>query len=191
MKGRCTNLADHKRGLGALPLDLISTQAPHLTDSHWLQHCAASCCAVLCNAAPQGLSEYRTVSGVGGGDPPPPSSNSSSGSRRRSGSGSNDSSSQRAGPSGSHSSGVGCQAGKLPELVIRGQAGSDPSTQGSLQLKGVRALFNRAGGLDISLYSAGMVCADLLSRMQVRWGVGLGGPWRVVCVRRAGRSVLL
>lgn len=64
--------------------------------------------------------------------------------------------------------GVGCQAGKLPELVIRGQFGSNPSTQGALQLSGVRALFNRSGGLDISLYSAGMVCADLLSRMQVR-----------------------
>lgn len=63
--------------------------------------------------------------------------------------------------------GVGCQAGKLPELIIHGQAGSDPTTQGSLQLRGVRALFNRSGGLDISLYSAGMVCADLLSRMQV------------------------
>jgi hypothetical protein len=96
----------------------------------------------------QGLAEFRTVSGVGGGDTP-----------------SSSSSSQPPAPPGPP--GVGCQAGKLPELVIRGQAGSDPSTQGSLQLKGVRALFNRAGGLDISLYSAGMVCADLLSRMQV------------------------
>jgi hypothetical protein len=34
-------------------------------------------------------------------------------------------------------------------------------------VKDVRALFSTSGGLDISLYSAGMVCVDLLSRMQV------------------------
>jgi hypothetical protein len=142
----------------------LLVQAPHLTHSDWLLYCRI----MLCYAVRQGLSDYRTVSGVGSGDaPPPPPGNSSS--RRRSSSSSSNTDSSSSAPSGSsHSSGVGCQAGKLPELVIRGQAGSDPCTQGSLQLKGVRALFNKAGGLDISLYSAGMVCADLLSRMQVR-----------------------
>lgn len=48
-------------------------------------------------------------------------------------------------------------------------------SQGSLVLHDVRSLFNQSGGLDISLYSAGMICADLLSRMQV------GVAWRV-CV---------
>ena len=105
----------------------------------------------------QGLAEFRTVSGVGDtAATHTPSSSSSS--------------SQPPTPAGGSGIGgaVGCRAGKLPELVIRGQSGSDPHTLGSLQLRGVRALFNRAGGLDISLYSAGMVCADLLSRMQVR-----------------------
>jgi hypothetical protein len=62
---------------------------------------------------------------------------------------------------------LSCQAGRLPELVIRGQAGGNVGVQGALVLQDVRALFSKAGGLDISLYSAGMVCADLLSRMQV------------------------
>lgn len=108
----------------------------------------------------QGLAEYRTVSGVGlnGADHPTSPAPSSSSSQKQQ---------QQPPPAAATTSGVGCQAGKLPELVIRGQAGSDPATQGALQLKGVRALFNRSGGLDISLYSAGMVCADLLSRMQV------------------------
>jgi hypothetical protein len=62
---------------------------------------------------------------------------------------------------------VQVQSGKLPEIIIRGQAGSNPQAMGSLVLKDVGALFSRTGGLDISLYSAGMVCIDLLSRMQV------------------------
>jgi hypothetical protein len=62
---------------------------------------------------------------------------------------------------------VAVQSGKLPEIVIRGQAGSNPQAMGSLVLKDVGALFSKTGGLDISLYSAGMVCIDLLSRMQV------------------------
>jgi predicted aspartyl protease len=62
---------------------------------------------------------------------------------------------------------VAVQSGKLPEIIIRGQAGSNPQACGSLVLRDVGALFSQTGGLDISLYSAGMVCIDLLSRMQV------------------------
>jgi len=132
--------------------------------------CAVLCRAVLCRAVPccitQGLAELRTVSGVGA-DLTLPIPLGSDGS---------DGSNSQPPPAASTllNAGVGSQAGKLPELVIRGQFGSDPSTQGALQLTGVRALFNRSGGLDISLYSAGMVCADLLSRMQVR-GRGQAG----------------
>lgn len=131
--------------------------------------CVMLCCAVVCRVLCcllQGLADFRTVSGVGDFSSEPNTSSSSS---------SANSSLYQQHPQQQPSSGgagvggaVGCQAGKLPELVIRGQSGSDPSTLGSLQLRGVRALFNKAGGLDISLYSAGMVCADLLSRMQVR-----------------------
>ncbi|WIA19987.1 hypothetical protein OEZ85_005860 [Tetradesmus obliquus] len=72
------------------------------------------------------------------------------------------------GKSTSHSSPqVAVQSGKLPEIIIRGQAGSNPQACGSLVLKDVAALYSKTGGLDISLYSAGMVCIDLLSRMQV------------------------
>jgi hypothetical protein len=72
------------------------------------------------------------------------------------------------GKSGSHyAPQVAVQSGKLPEIIIRGQAGSNPQACGSLVLKDVGALFSKTGGLDISLYSAGMVCIDLLSRMQV------------------------
>jgi hypothetical protein len=72
------------------------------------------------------------------------------------------------GKSGSHyAPQVAVQSGKLPEIIIRGQAGSNPQASGSLVLKDVGALFSKTGGLDISLYSAGMVCIDLLSRMQV------------------------
>jgi hypothetical protein len=65
------------------------------------------------------------------------------------------------------SSQLSVQPGTLPELLLSGQAGSDPSSRATLSLTNVAALFSTHGGLDISLYSAGMVCVDLLSRMQV------------------------
>jgi hypothetical protein len=36
-----------------------------------------------------------------------------------------------------------------------------------LRLKQVKALYTTTGGLDISLYSAGIICGELLDRMQV------------------------
>lgn len=79
------------------------------------------------------------------------------------------------------SAGVSVQAGCLPELLIRGQVGGDAAATGCLVLRDVKALFSTSGGLDISLYSAGMVCVDLLTRMQVG-GLGRQGL--------AGRGVL-
>eukprot|EP00879_Flechtneria_rotunda_P012438 GHRR01012988.1.p1 GENE.GHRR01012988.1~~GHRR01012988.1.p1 ORF type:complete len:950 (+),score=433.73 GHRR01012988.1:1099-3948(+) len=62
---------------------------------------------------------------------------------------------------------VAVKSGKLPEMVVRGQGGSNLCTKAMLALQDVRAVFCKSGGLDISLYSAGMVCVDLLSRTQV------------------------
>lgn len=58
------------------------------------------------------------------------------------------------------------QQGKMPEIVIRGQYGSQSNTTGAIVMEQVDALFSTAGGLDISLYAAGMICIDLLNRTQ-------------------------
>eukprot|EP00878_Enallax_costatus_P019507 GHUV01020580.1.p1 GENE.GHUV01020580.1~~GHUV01020580.1.p1 ORF type:complete len:339 (+),score=80.00 GHUV01020580.1:1057-2073(+) len=62
--------------------------------------------------------------------------------------------------------GVFVQQGNLPEVVIHGQSGSHPNATGSLVMTDVTALFSRVGGLDISLYAAGMICVGFLHRTQ-------------------------
>lgn len=70
---------------------------------------------------------------------------------------------------GVSSGGVGqlfAQQGTLPEVVIRGQYGSNANLTSLMVLTDVEALYSKAGGLDISLYAAGMICIDLLNRTQ-------------------------
>lgn len=67
---------------------------------------------------------------------------------------------------GVNAGGVLVQEGRLPEVVIHGQCGAQPNTTGSIVLTDVSALFSRLGGLDISLYAAGMICAGFLHRTQ-------------------------
>ena len=72
--------------------------------------------------------------------------------------------------------------------TMRVQVGALPRVEmldGAHVFTGVRALFCCAGGLDISLYSAGIVCADLLARR----GFALDLAGRRMGLARGGGSV--